>query len=171
MTYSHNLASQRSNTTRSARWSLYVTIQQYSILVVYTTAENMETQCNQIQLKFKITDIDCWRNKFPKMNHSISRIGSFPQGLKLRVTSTCLISCNQFCVRVGASDNDSQIRVDWLSKERKEGRGEWWAERKKSEGLTSFLLCHVDKSGDGESQWTQITSNYRCNVTDCNFTI
>lgn len=71
-----------------------------------------------------------------------------------RLSKCSLFHAISYCVRVGTSDNDGQIKIDWLSKERKEGRGGWWAERKKSEGLTSLLFCHIDKSNDGDSQWT-----------------
>lgn len=61
------------------------------------------------------------------------------------------------CVKVGASNNDGQITIDWLSKERKEGREGGDEQKERRVKGWPILLCQIDKSADGESQWTQIT--------------
>lgn len=80
--------------------------------------------------------------------------------LKLLLPQCALSHAISHCARVGASDNDGQIQIDCLSKERKEEDDE--QERKKSEGLTFIHPCHTDKSGDGDSQWTRITFTQKC---------
>lgn len=46
------------------------------------------------------------------------RFGGSSRFLELRALSGAI----SHCVRVGAGDNDARFRIDWLSKERKEGR-------------------------------------------------